>query len=168
MRTKSPLSESQVGAPISVRLITAQRYCFTRNSFVASGSGPALATDIGPYLPCDGAVPANEIRDPLNSQGTVVVFSWTAREPVTSARSQYKFLVRAPDGPGGGGSTIGTIHAGEHLTRGIFVPSNLKGRFTGTVEYDPSVSPGRDTGLPILRHGQNGLMLVGHFTITIH
>lgn len=165
---KSSISESQIAAPISVRLITAKHYCFTRNSYVGSSSRPALATDIGPYLPCDGAVPANEIRDPMNAQGTVVVFSWTAREPVTSASSQYQFSVRAPDGPGGGGGTFGTIRAGERLTRGMFLQSNLKGRFIGTVDYDPSVGPGGFNDTPMPRRGQNGSILVGRFTITIH
>jgi hypothetical protein len=42
------------------------------------------ATDLGGYLPCNGAVPARDKRPGLVERGTLVVFSWTARQPATS------------------------------------------------------------------------------------
>jgi hypothetical protein len=171
---KPPVSESQVAAPVSVRLIKAKRYCFTRETkhvtyLSTLESRPAPATDIGPYLPCDGPVPANEVRDPSNSSGSVIAFSWTARIPVTSTSSRYEFLINDPCGTGSGGSTIGHIRAGERLTRGVFEFSPCKGTATGSVYYDPSVGPNGFTPFrpTRLRRGQTGAILVGRFSITV-
>lgn len=170
------IRESQVAAPVSVRLIKANQYCFTRTDRLFSSGGRALRTDIGPYLPCDGPVPAGEIRDPLHAKGSVIVFTWTARLPVTSATSRYDFSIQLPCGGGSGASTVGRIHVGERLTRGMFESSRCTGTFTGEVDYDPNVGPGGYTTSRILppgfnithRPGQNLPILVGRFRITIH
>ena len=174
---KSPVGEPQVKAPVSVRLITAKRFCFTRHDQPINVSGPAPATDTGPYIPCDGPVPANEIRDPADSPGTLIVFSWTAREPVTSPTSEYQWSLSAHDGGGVKASTYGRIQAGERLTRGLFEPSGHTGTFTGVVGYNPNVGPGGFTEPAIRRPGNerltatasrpDGWIVVGRFTVTI-
>ncbi|HEY3946511.1 MAG TPA: hypothetical protein VGL78_14890 [Solirubrobacteraceae bacterium] len=170
---KLPIGEARVATPISVRLITAKHYCFTRRDRPIKRSAPAPETDRGPYIPCDGPVPANEVRDLADQHGTLVVFSWIAREPVNSPNSSYAFMIRAPCGTGGGGPTIGRIRAGELLTRGQFEPSGCTGTFTGAVAYNPNVGPGGPTGPALFprRNGSiivtRGWILVGRFAIAI-
>lgn len=174
---RSPFGEPQVRAPVSARVITAKHWCFTRHDQPINLSGLAPVIDTGPYIPCDGPVPANEIRDPADTQGTLIVFSWTAREPVTSATGEYEWSIHEHSGAGARASTYGRIHAGERLTRGIFEPSGYTGTFTGVVGYNPNVGPGGFTAPAIAPPGHErltatastsaGSILVGRFTITI-
>ena len=174
---ESPISESQVAAQVTVHLITAKRYCFTRHDQRIIPSGPAPVTDTGPYIPCDGPVPANEIPAPAQTRGTLIIFSWTARQAVTSATSEYQWSIQEQSGAGARATTYGRIHAGERLTRGVFEPSGYNGTFTGAVGYNPNVGPGGFTAPAIARPGHDrsaattsapdGAILVGRFTITI-
>jgi hypothetical protein len=93
---KPPLTASQVAAPVSVRIIRARRYCLRPNAGAARyGFGAAAATEIGPYLPCGGAIPARDKHIGGVLHGTLIIFSWTARQAVTSPNSQYQFMVNA-------------------------------------------------------------------------
>jgi hypothetical protein len=174
--TQKPQTNAHVKAPVTAKVVAAKHYCFTRNSYF-SNSQPAAATQIT-YIPCDGSVPATEVRDPENQTGTDIIFSWTARKPSTTS-SRYETTITwvpssqphpIPQGcPGGGGGTIvGRVRAGERLTRADFVPAACTGRYTGTVYYDPNIEPGNAGGANLFRPGQNGAIPVGHFRAVVH
>lgn len=164
---------AQVQSPISVKVVTAKHYCFTRNSYF-SNSMPAPPTQIT-YMPCDGSVPTTEVRDPTGQQGSDIIFSWTARKPSTSS-SKYETVLtwlhggNAPQGcPSGSGSMVGgRVHTGERLTRADFVPAACTGTYTGTVYYNPNVQPGNGGGASLFRPEQNGAIPVGHFKAVVH
>jgi hypothetical protein len=140
---RPPLNASQVAAPVSVHVIRAKRYCLTRMSAPRYGFGAAAATDLGPYLPCTGPLPASDNRPGGVIHGTLIIFSWTGRQPVTSSNSQYQFFVDTRGCGGQGGSTFGAITAGERLTRAVIVPTtNCTGNVSGAIGYDPNLGPG--------------------------
>lgn len=160
------LTEADVASPVSVRVIAARQYCFKRGP-VPSYPSPAPATDLGPYLPCDGAVPAGEVRANPGPRGVVLAFTWIARQPVTSHSSQYKFFIAYPHNCGGeGGATNGRIRAGERLTRAMVLSTRCKGTLTGSIGYTQNLGPGGvDFANPL--PGSRGSLLVGRFNFTI-
>jgi hypothetical protein len=162
------IDQSQVASPVSVRRISARRYCFRRGR-VPSVTAPAPATDIGPYIPCDGPVPAGDVRaNPEPTGGVNVAFTWTARQPVTSRNSQYQYFIDYPHNCGGqGGITRGTIRAGERMTRAEFVQTRCSGTFTGSVGYIQNLGPGGPDHAGTTP-GHGGSLLVGRFTFTLH
>lgn len=163
-----------IASPVSARVIKARHYCFKRNSYFVN-SMPAPATDLT-YIPCDGTVPATEIRDPENQQGTDIVFSFTARKP-TSATSAYGYEINysgrgQTNCAGGGGMIEGRVHVGERLTRASWNGIGCTGSFDGTVYYYPNLGP-QGIGNPNIfrgRFGQKpaGAVVVGTFNATIH
>jgi len=165
---------SGVASPVSAHVVHAKHYCFKQNSYFRN-SMPAPATDLT-YIPCDGAVPATEIRDPDNQQGTDIVFSFTARKP-TSATSAYGFQINY-SGHGqmncanGGGMIEGRVHTGERLTRGSWNGIGCTGSFTGTVYYYPDLGP-QGVNNPNSFRGRigqrpQGADVVGTFHVTVH
>jgi hypothetical protein len=161
---KPLLVDSQVAAPITVRLLNAKRFCWSPES-PRFRSASAAATDLGNYLPCNGPVPARDAHPGLVGHGTLVTFSWTAREPVTSTNSEYEYFLNSSCG-GQGNSTYGRITAGERLTRAILVTNRCPGPFTGAISYFPDLGPagGEYAGAD---PGHDGSLLVGRFTISI-
>jgi hypothetical protein len=160
------LTEADVAAPVSVRVIAAKQYCF-KTGPVPSYPSPALATDLGPYLPCDGPVPAGEVRANPGPRGMVLAFTWIARQPVTSRNSQYKFFIDYPHNCGGeGGATNGAIQAGERLTRAMVVSTRCKGTLKGSIGYTQNLGPGGPGSANPLP-GSPGSLLVGRFSFTI-
>jgi hypothetical protein len=158
--------DSLLTAPVSVRVVPARRYCWKPESRPVYGFGTAAASDLGNYLPCNGALPARDEHPGLVEHGLLVVFSWTARQPVTSANTEYEYFLGSGSCGGEGGSTSGRITAGERLTRGIVVQSGCRGRVTGAVGYEPDLGPGGG-GFAGADPGHDGSLLVGSFTITI-
>ncbi len=163
---KPLLRESQVASPVSFHLIPAKRYCFAPTSGPRYGFGEAAATDLGGYLPCNGAVPARDERPGLVERGTLVVFSWTARQPVTSTNTEYEYFLGSGACGGQGGSTYGRVTAGERITRGIVVQTSCAGTLTGTVAYEPNLGPGGGD-FAGADPGRDGSLLVDRFTIRI-
>ena len=162
-----PLRASQVAAPVSFRLIPAASYCWQPSPTGGRyGFGAAAATDLGIYLPCTRRLSAADRQPGLVQHGVLVVFSWTARQPVTSTNTDYEFFLGSDRCGGQGGSTYGRITAGERLTRGLIVQSRCTGTLTGTVAYEPNLGPGggASAGRDL---GHDGSILVGRFTIRI-
>lgn len=160
---RPPVVESQVAAPISARVVTAKRFCWTPEPS-RYGFGEVQASDLGNYLPCSGAVPPRDNHPGLVIQGTLVIFSWTARRPVTSTNSEYEYFLDSSCG-GQGNSTYGRVTAGERLTRGVLV-SRCAGTLTGTIGYEPNLGPGGGN-FAGADPGHDGSLLVGRFTIRI-
>jgi hypothetical protein len=160
------LTEADVASPVGVRVIAAKQYCF-KTGPVPSYPSSAPATDLGPYLPCDGPVPAGEVRANPGPRGVVLAFSWIARQPVTSRNSQYNFFIAYPHNCGGeGGATNGTIQAGERLTRAVVLSTRCKGTLTGSIGYTQNLGPnGADSASA--RLGSPGSLLVGRFSFTL-
>jgi hypothetical protein len=96
----------------------------------------------------------------------LVVFSWTARQPVTSTGTDYEFFLGSDRCGGQGGSTYGRITTGERLTRGLIVQRRCTGTLTGTVAYQPDLGHGGGAfaGGDL---GHDGSILVGRFTLRI-
>jgi len=111
-------------------------------------------------------VPARDTRPGLVEHGTLVVFSWTARQPVTSTNTEYEYFLGSGACGGQGGSTYGRITAGERLTRGIVVQSRCTGTLTGTIGYEPNLGPGGGT-FAGADPGHDGSLLVGRFSVNI-
>jgi hypothetical protein len=100
------------------------------------------------------------------------VISFTARQPVTSSNSWYEFAVTGParceadeNGPIG----YGNIRTGQRLTERISVSATCRGTIRGVVGYMQDSGPTNeetagDGGDP----GQDGSIIVGHFTFTMH
>jgi hypothetical protein len=105
------------------------------------GFGAAAATEIGPYLRCVGAIPARDKDIGGVLHGTLIIFSWTARQAVTSPNGQYQFMVNTGRCGGQGGSTYGRIAVGERLTRAVILPT-CTGTASGAIGYDPDLGPG--------------------------
>jgi hypothetical protein len=160
-----------VSAPVSVKVVTAKHYCFARGQTL-SNSMPAPATQLT-YIPCDGSVPANEIRDPDDQQGSDLIVSWTARMP-TTAGSSYEGMItwhhtgNPPQGcPSGSGVGVrGRVQQGERLTIGNWAPAQCVGTYTGSIYFDPSTDPNNDGG-GYLTPGQDGAILVGRFKTVV-
>jgi hypothetical protein len=58
--------------------------------------------------------------------------------------SSYSVFINYPKGCGGGGQGTGTqarIHAGQHVTRFFYVPTDCRGTYTGQVTYIPDLGP---------------------------
>ncbi len=164
---KALLRASQVAAPVSFRLIPAASYCWQPSSSDGrDGFGAAAATDLGGYLPCTAGLSAADKRPGIIQHGVLVVFSWTARQPVTSTNTGYEFFLGSDRCGGEGGSTGGRITAGERLTRGLIVQSRCTGTLTGTVAYQPNLGP-EGGGFAGDDPGHDGSILVGDFTIRI-
>jgi hypothetical protein len=159
------LTQADVASPVSVRVIAAKQYCFKRPNTSHPSSAPA--TDLGPYLPCNGPVPAGEVRTNPGPRGVVLAFTWIARQPVTSRNSQYKFFIAYPHNCGGeGGATGGRIQAGERLTRAMVLSTRCKGTLTGSIGYTQNLGPsGGESASP--EPGSPGSLLVGRFSYTI-
>jgi len=166
---KPTLNPSQVAAPVSFRVIRAKRYCL-RISAPIYGFGAAAAIDLGPYVPCTSQLVARDTRPWDVTHGTLIIFSWTARQPVTSNNSRYQFLVARGDHGqcgGEGGSTYGRITVGERLTRAVILPTDAcGGTVTGTIGYDPDLGPGGDQDAGH-SPGRGGSLLVGRFTASV-
>jgi hypothetical protein len=163
---KPSLAAGQVAAPVSVHVIRAKRYCLRQTAGRASyGFGAAAATDLGPYLPCTGAPPARESRPGDVLHGTMIIFSWIARQAVTSPNSQYQFMVNTGRCGGQGGSTYGRVTAGEPLTRAVILRT-CTGTASGAIDYDPDLGPGGGETAPD-DPGRGGSVLVGRFTAAI-
>lgn len=164
VQPRPTLTDRQVAAPVHVRVINANAYCLKPGQDRATArSGPAPATQLGPYQPCahpTGRRPGDVIH------GTLVVFFWTARQPVTSSESNYAYSVYNGRCGGPGGSTYGTITAGERLTRAVIL-SPCSGSFTGIVSYNPDLGPGGGDSAPD-EPGRQGNLIVGRFTIPAH
>lgn len=160
------LTDRQVAAPIHVRVINARAYCLDPGGAPTRGFGPAAATDLGPYRPCSKP---KSSRAGGVTHGTLVIFSWTARQPVTSSRSNYTFFLNDGRCGGQGGSTYGRITADERLTRAVIQQPRPRctGTLTGAVGYNPDLGPGGgDSGGD--EPGQGSSLLVGRFTVPIH
>jgi hypothetical protein len=166
---KPPLNPSQVAAPVSFQVIKADRFCL-RIAPPRYGFAAAQATDLGPYVPCTSRLVARDNRPWDVAHGTLIIFSWTARQAVTSSNSQYQFLVALGDHGqcgGQGGSTYGRITVGERLTRAVIVPANVcGGTVTGTIGYDADLGPGGGEAGGY-NPGRDGSLLVGRFTASI-
>lgn len=157
---KTTLTARQVAAPIHVRVIHANAYCLGHGGPPIYGFGRAPATQLTPYHPCSNPT-SRRPGDVIH--GALVIFSWTARQPVTSPRSNYTFLLNNGHCGGQGGSTYGQITAGEPLTRAVILQP-CTGTFTGAVGYNPDLGPG---GGDFANNdpGQGGSLLVGRFTV---
>ena len=164
---QAKVTEADVASPVSVRVIAAKQYCF-RTGPVSSYPSLAPATDLGPYLPCDGPVPAGEVRANPGPRGVVLAFTWIARQPITSRSSQYNFFIAYPHNCGGeGGATNGRIRAGERLTRAMVVSTRCKGTLTGSIGYTQNLGPGgAEFANPL--PDSPGSLLVGRFSFAIH
>ena len=158
---KPSLTDREVSAPIHVRVIDANAYCLVNGGGAVYRFGRAPATQLSPYRPCSHPTisrPGDVIH------GTLVIFSWTARQPVTSPRSNYTFLLNSGRCGGQGGSTYGQISAGERLTRAVILQP-CSGTFIGGVGYNPHLGPGGgDFADPDPGHAGN--LLVGRFTVS--
>ena len=163
-QARPTLTDRQVTAPIHVRVINAHAYCLGHGGAPITGSGPAPATQLTPYHPCSRPT-SRRPGDVIH--GTLVIFSWTARQPVTSPRSNYTFSLNNKSCGGESGSTYGTITLGELLTRAVILQPrpHCKG-FTGAIGYNPDLGPGAGDFTADPGHGGN--LLVGRFTIPIH
>jgi hypothetical protein len=159
---KPRLTNRQVATPIHVHVINASAYCLSHQGAPIRGFGPTPATQLAPYRPCSD--PTSK-RPGDVTHGSLVVFSWTARQPVTTSRSNYTFFFNDGRCGGQGGSTYGQITAGERLTRAVILqPRPHCGEtLTGAIGYNPDLGPGggdfndNDPG-----HGSS--LLVGRFT----
>jgi hypothetical protein len=163
---KPSLTDRQVAAPIHVRVINVSAYCLGHQGAPITGFGPAPTTELAPYHPCSN--PTSDRRGDV-THGTLVIFSWTARQPVTSARSNYTFFLNDGRCGGQGGSTYGQITPGERLTRAMILQPrpHCTSTLTGAVGYNPDLGPGGgDSGGDEPGHGSS--LLVGHFTAPIH
>jgi hypothetical protein len=163
---KPRLTDSQVAAPIRVRVINAPAYCLGHGGSPFRGFGPAPVTELALYTPC--SKPASS-RPGDVIHGTLVIFSWTARQPVTSPRRNYTFFFNEGRCGGQGGSTYGQITADERLTRAVILQPrpHCTGTFTGTVGFNPDLGPGGgDFGDN--EPGRGNSLLVGRFTVPIH
>ncbi len=161
-----PLTQRQVAASVTARLITAESYCLSAQPARRVGFGAAPVTDLGPYHPCTGHMPVGAQPPGDVIHGTLIRFSWTARQPVSSRNSQYRFLISNDRCGGQGGGTYGKITAGERLTRAVILPTRrCIGPFTITVGYDPDLSPGGGSFAGD-SPGQDGSLLVGRVTLT--
>ncbi len=168
------ISDSRVASPLSVHLVSAPGYCLHLSQNETTKSGEAVASFLGLYLPCYGRAVATCCSSGGAQHGTLVVLSWTARQPVTSKQMAYDLSVDSRCGGGGAGVT-GRITAGMRLTRGIIV-KGCASPYTGFVAYNPNISGRRARWLPPafflsreLNRGAlpNGWLLVGSFTINI-
>ncbi len=163
---KPAIRRAQVATPISFQLVPAARYCLTPSTGPRSGFGSAAATDLGGYVPCTRSLLTRDQHAGYVERGTLVVFSWTAREPVTSRNTEYEYMIDC-NSYGQGNSTYGRIHAGERITRGIVIQPSCKGTVTGTIGYEPNLGPGGGDfagGNP----GHDGSLLVGGFHFAVH
>jgi hypothetical protein len=163
---KPRLTDKQVAAPIHVRVIHAKDYCLNDTFRPIRGFGPAPATQLAPYHPCvhpKGNRPGDVIH------GTLVIFSWTARQPVTSHRSNYTFFFNEGRCGGQGGSTYGMIKAGERLTRAVILQPRPRctRTFTGAVGYNPDLGPGGGDYADA-EPGQGRSLLVGRVNVPTH
>jgi hypothetical protein len=98
--------------------------------------------------------------------------SFTARQPVTSSNNWYEVATTGParcqadsNGPIG----YGNVRAGQQLTEHIGASANCKGTIHGVVGYMQNSGPTNTEsagsgGTP----GQDGSIIVGHFTLTMH
>lgn len=163
---KPRLTDREVAAPIHVRVINASAYCLGHQGAPIRGFGPAPATELAPYHPCSHPK-SNRPGDVTH--GTLVIFSWTARQPVRSSRSNYTFFLNDGRCGGQGGSTYGRITADERLTRAVIQQRRPRctGTLTGAVGYNHDLGPGGgDSGDN--EPGQGSSLLVGRFTVPIH
>jgi hypothetical protein len=163
---KPRLTDSQVAAPIHVRVINASAYCLGHQGAPIRGFGHAPATQLAPYHPCSNPTSS---RTGEVTHGTLVIFSWTARQPVTSSRSNYTFFLTDGRCGGQGGSTYGRITAGERLTRAVILQPRPRcgDTFTGAVGYNPDLGPGGgdfNNNYP----GQGSSLLVSRISAPIH
>jgi hypothetical protein len=160
---KPTLTDRQVAAPIHVRVINAKAYCLGHEGAPIRGFGPAPTAQLTPYHPCSNPT-SSRPGDVIH--GTLVIFSWTARQPVTSPRSNYTFFVNNSRCGGQGGSTYGQTTAGERLTRALILQPrpHCTGTFTGAVGYNPDLGPGGGD-FADNEPGQGGSLLVGRFTV---
>jgi hypothetical protein len=169
---KPLLPESQVASHVSFRTVPAKNYCWQPSSAsqVRSGWPAAARVDLGGYVPCTPALLRRDQGGEIQQGGLLVVFSWTARQPITSHDARYLLYLGGRCG-GGGDATYGSIRSGERLTRGMLLNPRCRGTVTGLVAYDPHVSPAPESGqrLGLGPRSQIELppwaQLVGKFTI---
>jgi hypothetical protein len=159
---RGTLTDRQVATPIRVRVIHANAYCLNNARSPVYRFGPAPATQLTLYHPCTHPT-SSRPGDVIH--GTLVIFSWTARQAVNSPTSDYNYMIIGRCG-GMGGSTYGEITLGERLTRAVMLQGNQSTcTATGTVGYNPNLGPGGgafDDDNP----GHEGSLLVGRFTVT--
>jgi hypothetical protein len=163
---KPSLTDSQVAAPIHVRVINASAYCLGHQGAPIRGFGPAAATELTPYHPCSHPTSS---RPGDVTHGTLVIFSWTARQPVTSSRSNYTFFLNDGRCAAQGGSTYGQITLHERLIRAVILQPGPRcgDALTGAIGYNPDLGPGGGS-YSDSEPGQGSSLLVGRFTIPIH
>jgi hypothetical protein len=163
---KPTLTDRQVAAPIHVRVINAKYYCLNREFRPIRGFGPAPPKQLAPYHPCarpEGNRPGDVIH------GTLVIFSWTARRPVSSRRSNYTYSFTGDRCGDQSGSTYGLIKAGDRLTRAVILQPrpHCTPTFTGAIGYNPDLGPGGGD-YAYDQPGQGRNLLVGRFRVAVH
>ena len=153
------VTEAQVAAPMTIRKITAKRYCYKPLTF---GSFE---------IACDHGVPHGyKPASPAESPSIALVnISFTARLAADNHHSVYEFSYARASGPanctlntgGTSATTMLPIRAGQRVTIQD-TQEVCPGTYTGLVTYQPNGGPGRDTldsSRPIRDHS----IIVGRF-----
>ena len=153
------ITEAQVAAPMTVRVLTAKRYCYKPLAF---GSF---------QIPCDHGVPHGYKPDTPGASPSIALvdISFSARLAADNHHSVYEFSYGRASGSakctlntgGASATTELPIRAGQRVT----IQDDQEvcpGTYTGLVTYQPNGGPGQDTlfwRAPIHDHS----ILVGRF-----
>ena len=156
------VTAAQVAAPMTVRTITAKRYCYK------PVRGPAF------LIPCDLSIPRGYKPAAWASGARALVdISFTARLAADNHHTVYEYSFGRASGPanctlntgGTDATTMLPIRAGKRVT----IQDDQEvcpGTYTGLVTYQPNGGPGQDTldwSRPIRDHS----ILVGRFTYVL-
>jgi hypothetical protein len=138
----------------------------------------AICPAVGYVAPKEKHLTRADVASPITVGPTTTggldagaVISFTARQPVTSSNSWYEFAVTGParcEADGNGPIGSGNVHTGQRLTERIGVVGMCKGTIRGVVGYMQNSGPTNEEtagsgGTP----GQDGSIIVGHFTFTM-
>lgn len=149
------ITSAQVSAPMTVRILTAHRYCYSTSLLI----------------PCDHTIPHGykPAAPGASPRIALVDITFTARLAADNHRSVYELSYGRASGPasctlntgGTSGTTMHPIAAGQRVTIQDY-QEVCPGTYTGLVTYQSNGGPGRDTldsSGPIHDHS----ILVGRF-----
>jgi hypothetical protein len=153
------VTAAEIQTPIHVRMLPAGTY--DASTFRCSML----------HLPsnCGGGLSATPTRQ------VPVEWSFKARRAVTNGRSWYEWQIQDPGrrdcderGSGGGYTTYRVIPAGQTLRFSEFVDAACRGTYKITVGFMPQAPPELPDDASGVPAGQDGTLLVGRASFTIH